>query len=81
MNKYQMIKISNTYLTVGHTYKFYTCIPYKKSLKTFSGTYIDTVSGKLRVSGYRDSSISLEKNELWTVPIEWIMDVMLLSSD
>ena len=31
-----MVKISNTYLNVGYTYKFYTCIPYKKSLKTFS---------------------------------------------
>jgi len=76
-----MIKISNTYLTIGHAYTFYTCIPYKKSLKTFSGTYIDTISGKMRVSGYKDSSTSLGKDELWTVPIEWITDVMLLSPD
>mgnify|MGYP001314547308 CR=1 FL=1 len=76
-----MVKISNTYLNVGYTYKFYTCIPYKKSLKTFSGTYIDVSCGKMRVSGYKDSSIRLEKNELWTVPIEWIIDAMLISID
>ena len=76
-----MIKISNTYFNIGHTYKFYTCIPHKKSLKTFSGTYINTTCGKMCISGYKDSNMSLKKTELWTVPIEWITDVMLLSSD
>jgi|SaaInlStandDraft_2_1057019.scaffolds.fasta_scaffold111118_1 hypothetical protein len=76
-----MVKISNTYLIMGQTYKFYTCIPYKKSLKTFTGTYIETSCGKMHVFGYKDSSICMKQHELWTVPIEWITDVMVVSDE
>ena len=76
-----MVKISNTYLIMGQTYKFYTCIPYKKSLKTFSGTFIDASCGQIRVSEYKDSSIRMKKNEYWTIPIEWVTDVTAVSDE
>ena len=74
-----MVKINNTYLMTGNRYNFYTCIPYKKSLKTFSGTFIHASCDKIQVSGYKDSNICMKNNELWSVPLEWVTDVMVVS--
>jgi len=72
-HKYIMHRLHNNLIS-GQKYKFYTCIPYKDKLKTFSGIFSHVHNGLMYITDYKDDTLFI-KNELWTVPYDWISDV------
>ena len=68
-----MYRLHN-HLISGKQYKFYTHIPYKNKFKTFSGIFSHIHNGVMYITNYKDDTLFI-KNEIWTVPYDWIVDV------